>query len=688
MAWSLSILNGDLGRRGYNGGGEERKVYNFPEGFDIAQPFPDSTRNQRQTISNPPPKKRKAETWTLEDLELYRKHFERDDMIISNSSSGSDPASSEFPFREGTVRHSNFEADEKGDSARDQKTKSQWKDPKSDLGTSDLAKPEPANVYRMQVEGFDDNKSTAPTAPEKIASPNVRKMRTSPEPESNNETPNSPNNDDGLEVLKDPQRMPNTFNPLESHVDSKLAKDSLQDVRQEAELSFRAGTDSAESLLEDDEELQRAMQHFNLGMWHRPWRPPPPVSKQEEEAKREVEKEIYRQLKLEEERAVFNPAIHILGLGAIGKYIAHALASLPNSPPITLLMHRPLLIQQWHDEGAAIRVFTNGEYHVQTRFNVESSAKFERQYPEQQFPRFGPDLEHSAEPPNTLINNLIVTTEPSITVAALSSIKHRLRKTSTICLVQEGMGMIELINRTVFPDPNDRPTYILGRSTHDLKSTNRLFTIVENRVGDLYCTKLPQVVETKEEYFAPVVNRTDFSWSLQARHVVGSLIQTPGLNTKSLGHKTFFAKQLVRLAVSAVIGPLSVAYDCSNDKLLYNYGASENIEHLVAEISQIVMSLPEFAGFHLLERRFRIKTLNNIVLRCIRKTGNNTSTMLQDVRAGRRTDIDFFTGYLVQRATELGIPCPRNHMLLHLVKGRQATASREANSYIPFEEGS
>jgi 2-dehydropantoate 2-reductase len=131
-----------------------------------------------------------------------------------------------------------------------------------------------------------------------------------------------------------------------------------------------------------------------------------------------------------------------------------------------------------------------------------------------------------------------------------------------------------------------------------------------------------------------------------------------------------------------------VAYDCSNDQLLYNYSASQNIRYLVAEISRILLSLPELASFHKIERRFGVNKLDSLVLRCIRKTGKNTSTMLQDVRAGRKTDVDFYNGYLIQRATELGIPCPRNHMLLHLVKGRQAKRSREANSYIPFENES
>src|SRR5438874_1470778 len=61
------------------------------------------------------------------------------------------------------------------------------------------------------------------------------------------------------------------------------------------------------------------------------------------------------------EREPVSKTIHILGLGAVGKYIAHNLAGQPDAPLVTLLMHRPLLMQQWHDEGAAIRLLKNGK---------------------------------------------------------------------------------------------------------------------------------------------------------------------------------------------------------------------------------------------------------------------------------------------------------------------------------------
>lgn len=660
-------LNGPLGRREYNGHNEERKVYKFPEGFDFVQTFPDSsiaerTPKSRKAVSNPPPKKRKAEPWTLEDLERYRNHFGGEDVVILHLESKSKAATTDLvtPEEKGQTRRLEKEWKrhiESFDHAERRMQESPLKAARTDLGE---------DTDGLALEGACSEGETGKSS-------------------ASHANPNNPNENDALHKPEEPPSSSNILSDSEFNLESDSVVAGLKDVHEEAELSFRAHMDPAGQLIEHDEELERAMQHFNLGMWHTPWRPPRRLSQDELEDK--SEKELSNQLEVQREQEEFNPTIHVLGLGTAGKFIAHSLAALPNGPPVTLLMHRPLAMQQWHDEGAAIKILVNGEYHVQTDFYIESSANFQRQDPGQRFPGFGPDLEHSAEPPNTVIHTLIVTTEPSTTLSALSSIKHRLRKTSTICFVQDGLGIVEKINRLIFPDPRDRPTYVLGRITHDLKSTDRQFTIVENRTGRFHCTKLPQVVQTKEEYFNPVINRTDFRWSPQSRHLVRSLTRTPELNTNTLGHKDFLVRQLRKLAVGAVIGPLSVAYDCPNDQLLYDYAVSQNIRYLVAEICQIILSFPELARLERLEQKFNVNLIENIVLRSIKKTGSNTSKMLQDVRAGRKTDIDFFNGYLVQRAMELGLACPINHTFLHLVKGKKAMKSREENLYIPVRDG-
>ena len=46
--------------------------------------------------------------------------------------------------------------------------------------------------------------------------------------------------------------------------------------------------------------------------------------------------------------------------------------------------------------------------------------------------------------------------------------------------------------------------------------------------------------------------------------------------------------------------------------------------------------------------------------------------MLEDVRAGRATEIDFITGALVREAARHGVPVPLHTAMYRLVKAREA----------------
>jgi 2-dehydropantoate 2-reductase len=647
----------------------------------------------------PPPKKRKAEVWTLKDLESYRDHFAEEDMAILRPNSDPNTATPAIiaPMRRG--RHPMPESGRKaksdvpcaserplnsiatnligevGEVTFDERS-SEVEDAGQD-GTTLLVAGEANNQPDAKLGSAHVEEGVGPT---QIVDPGPTKSDVFKETDILDEP----------YLMKEPHSFRIAHIRSESNPEPIAIPDNLEDPHDEyaAELSSRRDTDPVNLPPEYDEEMVRALQHFNLGAWDIPWRrwPSWPPTRTEDQLEKEPEKQLFKHLELQKEKLEFNQTIHILGLGTAGKYIAHSFASLPYGPPVTLLMHRPFIMQQWHDEGAAIRVLINGEFHVQTGFHIESSAKFQRQDPRERFPAFGPNLEHSAEPPSSVIDTLIVTTDAQTTIPALSSIRHRLRKSTTICFIQDGLGIIEKINKTIFPDSHERPTYILGRMSHNLASTDRHFTIVEKKIGEISCTKLPQVAETKDGYSSPKISQKDFSWSPQAKHLLRSLLRAPNLNTKSLGHKSFLVTQLEKLVVGAVIGPLSVAYDCSNDKLLYNYNVSQTMMFLLQEISHIIQSFPELATINNVPKLFNAERLEGIVVSCIRTTGKNLSPMLQEVRAGKKTDIDFYNGYLIMRAKELGISCPHNDMLLHLVKGKQAIKSREKNLYIPFRD--
>ena len=112
--------------------------------------------------------------------------------------------------------------------------------------------------------------------------------------------------------------------------------------------------------------------------------------------------------------------IHILGLGNLGKLVAHALASSHPAPPqVTLLLHRPELYSQWDKAGHYIDVVTNGVSDRRGGFQIEETSGEE----------------------SSLIRHLIVATKAYATIPALKPLRHRLRDESTMLFLQNGMGM-------------------------------------------------------------------------------------------------------------------------------------------------------------------------------------------------------------------------------------------------------
>lgn len=65
-------------------------------------------------------------------------------------------------------------------------------------------------------------------------------------------------------------------------------------------------------------------------------------------------------------------------------------------------------------------------------------------------------------------------------------------------------------------------------------------------------------------------------------------------------------------------------------------------------------------------------------------TRHNLASMLQDIQAGRRTEIDAINGAVARRGAELGVPTPVNNWLTTLVHYREAEARR---SRVPHQQG-
>jgi 2-dehydropantoate 2-reductase len=114
----------------------------------------------------------------------------------------------------------------------------------------------------------------------------------------------------------------------------------------------------------------------------------------------------------------------------------------------------------------------------------------------------------------------------------------------------------------------------------------------------------------------------------------------------------------LKLAINCAINPLTALHDCRNGELARRPELAQQVARLCQEIAAISGA----AGFDNIAAR-----LQQEVDAVIAATADNFSSMLQDVRRGRTTEIDHITGYLLQIASRHHIQAPHNAALLQRI---------------------
>lgn len=120
-----------------------------------------------------------------------------------------------------------------------------------------------------------------------------------------------------------------------------------------------------------------------------------------------------------------------------------------------------------------------------------------------------------------------------------------------------------------------------------------------------------------------------------------------------------------KLAVNCVINPLTVLYDCPNGELL------DHAQEVAALCNEVAMVM-EREGQHT-SREALLDYVNAVIA----STAANTSSMLQDIRAQRRTEIEYITGYIIRRARAQGLSTPENSRLYDIIKRKEQDYERE-----------
>ncbi|KAB5562908.1 ketopantoate reductase PanE/ApbA C terminal-domain-containing protein [Coniochaeta sp. 2T2.1] len=334
--------------------------------------------------------------------------------------------------------------------------------------------------------------------------------------------------------------------------------------------------------------------------------------------------------------------VHVLGSDIRGRYITHALACREALPPVRFLTHRKDL-QAFYGRAGNRLVLHNGDETIETQLtNIGSTED------------------------GGLISNLVVTVPAESVVRSIRSIVHRIQPTTTICLLQDGLGVMEAVNDACFRNEVEQPFYVLGHMSHVLGVTqSQAFTVSEIKQGKLYLAAVGHDPGDADITYHPPIER-----NRGISHFLELMTTTPRLQAGGYTLQKFMEVKLRDTIALSVIEPLTVVLDCSFGELATNNYARQMIDQLLGEILSVVARMPEVKDSLDMRWMMLYGEMRRDVFRRLERLKDKKSRMRSATDRGFSSDIDFLNGYFVERGRELGIKCPVNESVIWMVKAK------------------
>ncbi|OAA38383.1 ketoisovalerate reductase [Metarhizium rileyi] len=353
--------------------------------------------------------------------------------------------------------------------------------------------------------------------------------------------------------------------------------------------------------------------------------------------------------------------IFILGVGNIGRLYASYIGSQPRPPPITLVVHRKELLSQWV-RGDGVELTRDDNTVIKNKgCNIEWWT--------QTAPDHGP-VRQVAD--GGKLRNLFISTKASAAMPEADRLRGYLDGHSTVAFAQNGVSKLWPPHGQAYVaaryEPADAPSFLACIVHHGVLSTGPFKSIhtapADASIGPVLVSPRPP----------PSVD-----------YLITQLTSAPLLNSKPVSAGKLWVLQLEKLVMNAVINPLTALLRCKNGDLFAagdarNQPLDEVLEKLLAETSTVLRALVEHeSSAHILAsyanktqssepdtplenvnelrkdlmERFSLPYLKTKLYTFGRQVAENRSSMLQDVEAGKPTEIRDFNGWLVDMATFL-----------------------------------
>lgn len=215
---------------------------------------------------------------------------------------------------------------------------------------------------------------------------------------------------------------------------------------------------------------------------------------------------------------------------------------------------------------------------------------------------------------------LVVCTKAADTLPALQSWQQQLTQVKNLLLIQNGMGQQQQVAQWLQQQSLSLPLWV-GMCTEGAFKHNS--TVVYAGVGKTLVGLWPNL-PSAQILPAPLEYSADISTLLKQK-----------------------------LAINAVINPLTGQFKCRNGELVSNPFYREQLLALCTEISGLYHALGWALPQPLAEHAQQVA----------QATAQNKSSTLQDILAGRATELAYITGFLLEQARTIGYSLPLSSKL-------------------------
>jgi len=251
------------------------------------------------------------------------------------------------------------------------------------------------------------------------------------------------------------------------------------------------------------------------------------------------------------------------------------------------------------------------------------------------------------------ITTLLATLKAPAFLPALRQLAPRLSPSSTIVLLHNGLGVREELIRELWPDAAKRPTLVQGITSAGVRTVEPFDVRLEGRGAWTFAT-------------VPAAGNPSEPTSLQATTgLLTTLARAPGslVTPRVVPFLELQQAAYLKMAVNVAINPLTALFGVPNGELA-GEAFGPLLDLLVGETSTVLRAMKDADGRPLLAATaFSAKTLKAAILDVALNTAGNRSSMLQDVDAGRPTEVDYISGHLSGIATSTGKNAPLNALL-------------------------